>query len=259
MDVLNQKVSVVTGASRGIGKCIALELAKAGSHVACAATLIENVLGTVEEITNHGGKASAYGCRVEVATEVTDMFSKIEAEVGSVDVLVNNAGISQPQITLDMTEENWDLHMDVNCKSVFLCSQAAARQMKSQRGGSIVNIGSILGRNAFPATLGYCTTKAAVDHMTRVMAIEWARYEIRVNCVVPGYVRTDLIDTLEEEGKLKVRDLESRTPMRRLGTGEEIAKAVRFVASDDARFMTGETLVIDGGWSAFGYYQAKGK
>ena len=188
---------------------------------------------------------------------MTRVFGDIESELGPIDILVNNAGISNPEMTLDMSEESWDRHMDVNCKSVFLCSQAAARQMKANGGGVIVNIGSILGRNAFPATLGYCTSKAAVDHMTRVLAIEWARYEIRVNCVVPGYVYTDLIETLEEDGKLTVQDLERRTPQRRLGTGEDIAKAVRYVASDDARFMTGETLVIDGGWSAFGYYQGK--
>jgi NAD(P)-dependent dehydrogenase (short-subunit alcohol dehydrogenase family) len=129
--------------------------------------------------------------------------------------------------------------------------------MKDHRGGSIVNIGSILGRNAFPATLGYCSSKAAVDQMTRVMAIEWARYGIRVNCVVPGYVRTDLINQLERDGKLDVSDLERRTPQRRLGSGKDIAKAVRFVASEDAGFMTGEALVIDGGWSAFGFYQSK--
>ena len=129
--------------------------------------------------------------------------------------------------------------------------------MKEHGGGSIINIGSILGRNAFPATLGYCTSKAAIDHMTRVMAIEWARFGIRVNCVAPGYIRTDLIDKLAEEGKLELGDLERRTPQRRLGSGKDVAKAVRFVASEDAGFMTGETMVIDGGWTAFGYYQSR--
>ncbi|MEQ8234994.1 MAG: SDR family oxidoreductase, partial [Gammaproteobacteria bacterium] len=168
---------------------------------------------------------------------------------------VNNAGLSAPMPTLKMTEESWDLQMDVNCKSVFLCAQAAARQMKERDGGVIVNIGSILGRNASPATLGYCASKAAVDHMTRVMAIEWARYGIRVNCVAPGYIRTEMIDQLEADGKLDARGLERRTPQRRLGSGADVAHAVRYVASDDAAFMTGEVLVIDGGWTAFGYYQ----
>jgi 3-oxoacyl-[acyl-carrier protein] reductase len=255
MDTLTDKVTVVTGASRGLGKYIAVELAEAGARVACVATRAENAAGTVAEIQAKGGEAIALGCHVEVADEVTQLFVQLEQQLGPCDILVNNAGITRPQLTLEMTEENWDQHIDINMKSVFLCSQAAARQMRPRKSGCIVNIGSILGRNAFPATLGYCTSKAAIDQMTRVMAIEWARYGIRVNCVAPGYIRSDMIDRLEEDGKLTVRDLEKRTPQRRLGEGKDIAKAVRFVASDDASFMTGEVMVIDGGWTAFGYYQ----
>ena len=248
------KLAVVTGASRGLGKAIAIELAERGAQVACFATREANARAVVADIEGAGGRALAIGCRVENAKDVSEAFARIATGVGAVDILVNNAGVSVPQPTLTMTEENWDLHMDVNAKSIFLCSQAAARQMKEHGGGVIVNIGSILGRNAFPATLGYCTSKAATDHMTRVMAIEWARYGIRVNCVAPGYVRTDLVDNLAEEGKLTIKDLEKRTPQRRLGTGKEIAKAVAYVASEDAAFMTGEVLIIDGGWTAFGYY-----
>lgn len=257
MNVHDARTVVVTGASRGLGRSIALELASLGDRVACVATRSSNADTVVREILDNGGQAAAFGCRVEVADDVTALFEAVAGAFGPVDVLVNNAGISQPQPTLTMTEENFDAHMNVNVKSIFLCSQAAARQMKDHGGGNIVNIGSILGRNAFPATLGYCTSKAAVDHMTRVMAIEWARYGIRVNCVAPGYVRTELIDALAAEGKLAIDDLERRTPLRRLGTGADVAKAVRYAASDDAGFMTGEVLVIDGGWTAFGYYQQK--
>ncbi len=257
MEGIRGKLAVVTGASRGLGKAIALNLARAGARLACVATSAENAAGTVEEARSAGAEASAFGCRVERAEEVSRLFAAIDRSLGPVDILVNNAGISKPQPTLEMTEENWDEHMDINCKSIFLCSQAAARQMKDRGGGCIVNIGSILGRNAFPAALGYCTSKAATDHMTRVLAIEWARFGIRVNCVAPGYVRTDLIETLEREGKLAIRDLERRTPQRRLGTGEEIASAVRYVASAEASFMTGEVMVVDGGWTAFGYYQPR--
>lgn len=255
MKQFSNKLALVTGASRGLGKAIALELAAEGATVACVATRAENAARVVEEIVAAGGRAHAYGCHVERSAEVASTFATIAAKIGPIDILVNNAGVSQPQPTLDMSEDNWDLHMDINAKSIFLCSQAAARQMKERGGGVIVNIGSILGRNAFPATLGYCTSKAATDHMTRVMAIEWARLGIRVNCVAPGYVRTDLIDELADQGKLALRDLERRTPQRRLGSARDIARAVVYVASDDAAFMTGEVLVIDGGWSAFGYYQ----
>jgi NAD(P)-dependent dehydrogenase (short-subunit alcohol dehydrogenase family) len=256
MGQFTDKIAVVTGASRGLGKAIALELASEGATVACLATRAENAAAVIAEIIAAGGRAHGFGCHVERSAEVAATFSTIEEELGAIDILVNNAGIADPQPTLDMSEASWDQHMDINAKSVFLCSQAAARQMKG-RGGVIINIGSIVGQNAFPATLGYCTSKAAVDHMTRVMAIEWARIGIRVNCIAPGYVQTDLIDELAAQGKLTVQDLERRTPQRRLGTGREIARAVVYVASDDAAFMTGEVMVIDGGWNAFGYYQAR--
>lgn len=255
MGQFKDRLAIVTGASRGLGKAIALELAAEGARVACLATRAENAASVVAEITAAGGEARAYGCRVEHSAEVSAAFARIKEDFGPVDILVNNAGLSRPMLTLEMTEENWDQHMDINAKSIFLCSQAAARQMQGHGGGNIINIGSILGRNAFPATLGYCASKAATDQMTRVMAIEWARLGIRVNCVAPGYVQTDLVDDLAHEGKLTLKDLERRTPLRRLGTAREIARAVVYLASDDAAFVTGEVLVIDGGWTAFGYYQ----
>ena len=256
MSEFGGQVAIVTGASRGIGKAIALELAAAGATVACVATRADNAAGTVGAITAAGGRATAYGCRVECASEVQATFAAIAAALGPTAILVNNAGLSAPSPTLDMSEESWDLHMDVNAKSVFLCGQAAARQMKEHGGGVIINISSVLGRNAAPATLGYCVSKAAVDHMTRVMAIEWARLGIRVNCIAPGYVRTDMIDELERDGKLTVRDLERRTPQRRLGDPRDIARAVIYLAGADAGFITGEVLVVDGGWNAYGYLQS---
>lgn len=248
------KVAVVTGASRGIGKSLALGLANVGATVVCTATKKVNAEPTAAQIEAEGGQAIALECLVEVKADVERAFNEIHQQFERLDILINNAGISKPMRTLDMTEENWDEHMNVNAKSIFLCSQAGARIMKANGGGAIVNIGSILGQNAFPATLGYCASKATVDHMTRVMAIEWARFNIRVNCVAPGYVRTELIDGLINEGKLAVDDLEKRTPQRRLGTGEEVSHAVNWVASDEASFMTGEVLNLDGGWNAFGMY-----
>lgn len=248
------RIALVTGASRGLGRAIAESLADAGADVACVATRAENAAATVAAVTARGRRAVALGCRVERADEVTALFEHARDALGPLDILVNNAGISQPTPLLQMTEENWDLHMDVNVKSVFLCAQAATRQMKEGgRGGSIINIGSILGQNAVPQTLGYCTSKAAVDHMTRVLAIELAKYRIRVNCIAPGYVRTDLIETLVHDGKMNYEAMERRTPLRRLGTGAEIGQAVVYVASEAAAFMTGHVMVLDGGWTAYGY------
>ncbi|TDJ63939.1 MAG: 3-oxoacyl-ACP reductase FabG [Proteobacteria bacterium] len=251
---LKGKIAVVTGASRGIGKGIARALADVGARVACIATTAENAAESVAEIRAAGGEAIALGCRVEDASAVTAAFSEIEQQLGSVDILVNNAGISRPQPLLEMTEENWDAHMDINAKSVFLCAQAAIRQMKkSGNGGCVINIGSIVGQNAIPQTLGYCASKAAVDHMTRVMAVECAKYGVRVNCIAPGYVRTELIEQLAAQGKLALAAIEQRTPQRRLGSIEEIAAAVIYVASPAAEFMTGSVINIDGGWTAYGY------
>lgn len=251
---LQAKVAVVTGASRGIGKGIASALAAAGASVACIATREENASETVAEIRASGGEAIAVGCRVEDGAAVAAAFDDIAKRFAPIDILINNAGISRPQPLLDMTEENWDAHMDINAKSVFLCAQAAIRQMKdSGNGGNVINIGSIVGQNAIPQTLGYCASKATVDHMTRVMAVECAKYNVRVNCIAPGYVRTELIDELVAQGKLGLEAIEKRTPQRRMGAIEEIAAAVVFVAGPAAGFMTGSVINIDGGWTAYGY------
>lgn len=251
---LSGKVAVVTGASRGIGRGIAVALAREHASVACLATSIENTNAVVDEITALGGHAQGFACRVESAADVESTFASVLAEMGAIDILVNNAGISKPMPLLKMSEANWDSHMDINAKSVFLCSKAAVQQMKdSGRGGSIINIGSIVGENAIPETLAYCASKATINHMTRVLAIECAKYKVRVNCVAPGYVRTELIDDLVKDGRLALAALEKRTPQRRMGEIEEISNAVLFVASNEASFITGTTLTVDGGWTAYGY------
>lgn len=248
------KVALVTGASRGLGRDISIALAQAGAAVSCVARSSERVQETVNKITALGARALAVGAYVERGQLVDEMFCKTEAELGPVDVLVNNVGIARRKPVLDMTEEDWDEHFDTNAKSVFLCSKRAAQAMISRGcSGSIINIGSIAGHNAFPQRLGYCGSKAAVEHMTRVMAIEWAKSGIRVNCIAPGYIATEAIEWFGQQGILDMEALKRRTPMGHLGTGEDVGAAVVFLASDAARFATGSILTIDGGWTAYGY------
>ncbi len=253
LDLAN-RVALVTGASRGIGRAIALALARAGADVAVVATEARNGEGTVAEIERLGRRAVALGARVERAAEVEAAFADAEAALGPVAILVNNAGLSRPKSILEMTEADWDLHLDVNAKSIFLCSRRAARRMIEEGlEGSIINIGSIAGRNAFPGRLGYCASKAAIHQMTRVMAIEWATHRIRVNCLAPGYIRTELIDQLIREGVLDAKALERRIPEGRLGQVDEVAGAAVYLASAAATYVTGSVLLVDGGWDAYGF------
>jgi gluconate 5-dehydrogenase len=251
---LNGRVAVVTGASRGIGRAVALALAGAGADVACVATTAENTATVVDEIGAGGRRGLALGARVEDDDAVANAFALVAAELGPVDILVNNAGFSSPKAVLDMTEEDWDSHMAVNCRSIFLCSRAAARQMiDAGRGGTIVNIGSIAGENAFPDRLAYCSSKAAVHQMTKVMALEWAVHDIRVNCVAPGYVLTEMISGLADRGILDIASLQKRIPQHRLGRAEEIADAVAYLAGPRSSYVTGSVLLADGGWGAYGF------
>ena len=254
MTDLRGKTALVTGASRGIGKAVALALGRCGANVVCAATSRENAEPTAREIEALGVGVLPLGVRVEEAASVAAMFDQAEQALGTVDILVNNAGIARPVPVLEMTEADWDLPININARSIFLCSQQAARRLKVVgRGGSIINIGSITGENAFPRRLAYCASKAAVNHMTRVMAVEWAELGIRVNCVAPGYIATDIIENLSREGKLDRPKLEGRVPQRRLGKVEEIASAVVFLAGEESSYMTGSIVTVDGGWDAYGF------
>jgi NAD(P)-dependent dehydrogenase (short-subunit alcohol dehydrogenase family) len=167
---------------------------------------------------------------------------------------VNNVGVARRKPVVEMTEADWDEHFDINAKSVFLCSKRAAQSMIARRsGGAIINISSIAGQNAFPQRLGYCGSKAAVNHMTRVMATEWAADRIRVNGIAPGYIRTEAIQWFGQKGILDIQALERRTPMGRLGDGADVGAAAVYLASDAAKFVTGTILTVDGGWTAYGY------
>jgi NAD(P)-dependent dehydrogenase (short-subunit alcohol dehydrogenase family) len=246
---------VVTGASRGIGAAIAIRFASEGHPVACCATSAANAEQVAEQIrANHGVRAMAVGMQVEDEQSVRDGMDAIEAELGPISVMVNNAGIANVAPFLEMPVEDFAQVLDINLRGVFICAQVAARKMVAARiPGRIVNIGSIAGINAFPKRMGYAASKAGVNHMTKVMALDLAEYGIRVNCVAPGYIRTDMIQDLFDAGKLDESGLRGRIPLGDLGTSEDVAAAVSWISSDEARYATGATLVLDGGWTAYGH------
>lgn len=246
---LDGKVAAVTGSSRGIGLAVARAFVTEGALV-----VVNSRNRSAAEAVARGLGHNAVCVEADVATE-TGASSLIEATLeahGRIDILVNNAGMTMARDSLELTLDDWRRVLDLNLTAVLLCSQAAARSM-TQRGGVIINTASIQAFAPFPRRLAYGTTKAGVVMMTRILAAEWAP-EIRVNAVAPGYTRTEMVETLHREGKLDYEAIAARTPQRRLAEPEEIAPAYVFLASDEARFVTGETIGVDGGWMAFGAY-----
>jgi NAD(P)-dependent dehydrogenase (short-subunit alcohol dehydrogenase family) len=250
---LRDKVCVVTGGARGIGRAIVEELAAEGARPAILELDFEAAQCSVAELRERGVDARAYACDVADRAAVVAAADAVAAEIGPCDVLVNNAGIAVIGPSLDVAEEDWRRSIDVLQTGVFFCCQAFGRQLV-EHGGAIVNIASINAVEAFPMRLAYNAAKAAVVQMTEVLAIEWARHGVRVNAVGPGVTRTEMVARAIADGIVDERSYVERTPLRRLGRPEEIAKAVLFLASEeDASFITGQLLLVDGGWSAYGY------
>jgi len=249
---LKGKVAIVTGARRGMGKTHALALAKAGAKVVVADISSEDCEAVAAEIKKVKGEAIAVKCDVSKKEEVEEMVKKTVEKFGKVDILVNNAGICQFKPFLELTEEEWDRTININLKGYFLCAQAAAKEMVKQKSGAIVNIASIaMGQVGvgFPAITHYCASKGGIVAMTEAMALELAPYNIRVNAVAPGAIDTPMIDPLKVDPKTMEGTL-ARVPLHRVGEPEEVSNLVLFLASDASSYMTGSTVVIDGGWLA---------
>ncbi|WP_338655843.1 3-oxoacyl-[acyl-carrier-protein] reductase [Sporosarcina psychrophila] len=239
------KSAIVTGASRGIGREIALLLAKEGARVAVNYSGSKDKADDVVKlITESGGEAFAIQADVSDTDGVKNMVDKTLEMFGSIDILVNNAGITRDNLLMRMKEDEWDDVININLKGVFLCTKGVTRQMMRQRAGRIVNVASIVGVSGNPGQANYVAAKAGVIGFTKTAAKELASRNINVNAVAPGFITTDMTDALSEEVK---NQMLSVIPLGKLGRPEDVARTVLFLLSEDAVYITGQTIHVDGG------------
>jgi len=249
------KSVLVTGSGRGIGQAIALGFAREGAAVAVNAAHLATAEETAAQIRSAGGKAVSIEANVADEDQVNALVKQTIRDLGAIDILVNNAGISQPIMPLvEQSTADWDRVVAINLRGTYLCSKAAARGMIDRRAGKIVNIASIAGLTGQPMRTAYATSKAAVINLTMVLAVELAQHNINVNAVLPGYVLTDLVKNFVRQGKVNEEAILQRTPLGRMSAPEDVAHATLFLASEDARNITGVSLPVDAGWTANGWY-----
>jgi 3-oxoacyl-[acyl-carrier protein] reductase len=241
---LQNQVAIVTGASRGIGRAIALELAKQGATVIGTATSESGAAGISEALQQAGGKGRGAVLNVNDAAAADAFIDGIVKEFGALNVLVNNAGITKDQLAMRMKDDEFDAVIDTNLRAVFRLSRAVLRPMMKARGGRIINITSVVGSSGNPGQANYAAAKAGVAGMTRALAREIGSRNITVNCVAPGFIDTDMTKVLPEEQRTA---LTASIPLGRLGAPEDIAHAVAFLASPFAGYITGTTLHVNGG------------
>ncbi len=249
------KVALVTGGGRGIGQAIALGFAREGARVAVNAAHLASAEETAHQILKAGGTAIAIQADVSDEPQVNAMVERVVREFGAIDILVNNAGIGQPLVPfLEQDTADFDRTIAINLRGTYLCCKAAARNMAARKTGNILNIGSITAHTGPPMRTAYAPSKAAVVNLTMVLGVELAKYNINVNSISPGYVLTDLVRNFVSQGKVNEEAVLRRTPLGRMSTVEDIARAALFLTSDDARNITGTDLLVDAGWTANGYY-----
>jgi len=249
---LKDKVVIITGARRGMGKSHALAFAKEGSKVVVSDISLEDCQKVVKEIEEIKGEAIAVKCDVTKKEEVDEMVKKTIEKWGKIDILVNNAGIADFKNFLELKEEDWDRTININLKGYFLVAQAVAKEMAKRKSGVIINIASVaMGQVGvgFPGLTHYCASKGGIVGMTEAMAIELAPFNIRVNTISPGVIETPMVDPVKADEKT-LEELLARIPMKRMGKPEEVSNLVLFLASDASSYMTGANVVIDGGWLA---------
>ncbi|ADQ40647.1 3-oxoacyl-(acyl-carrier-protein) reductase [Caldicellulosiruptor acetigenus I77R1B] len=245
MELLKDKVVLITGASRGIGRAIALKFAQNGANVIINYSSSQSQAEELkEEIEKIGTKAMIIKCDVSNADEVSQMFSQVEKEFGRLDILVNNAGITKDGLILRMNEEDFDKVIAINLKGAFLCARAAAKMMVKQRSGNIINISSVVGIAGNIGQANYAASKAGIIGLTKSLAKELASRNIRVNAIAPGFIKTDMTEVLSDKVK---EAMLSSIPLGRFGEADEVANVALFLASNLSSYITGQVIVVDGG------------
>ena len=251
---LKDKVAIITGASKGIGKAIAQRYAQEGARVMLASRSVDVLKEIANQIIESGGQAAATEVDVCDHGSIEALVHETVAAFGQLDIMVNNAGISSAHESMDLSPEIWDQAVKTDLYGVFYGCQSAARIMKEQAsGGCIINITSMYGISAVPMRAAYCASKAGANMLTRVLAGEWASHGIRVNAIAPGYIRTELVQDIIDRGILDTESIENRTPLGRLGEVGDLEGMAVYLASEESSFMTGSIITLDGGWTAYGY------
>ncbi|MEE3196365.1 MAG: 3-oxoacyl-[acyl-carrier-protein] reductase [Candidatus Neomarinimicrobiota bacterium] len=241
---LSDKIALVTGASRGIGQSISMILAQNGAHVVCVSRNVNDVQSVADKITHQKFNASAVSCDISDSNNVTELVKDIIEKHGRIDILINNAGITRDNLLMRMSEDDWNEVINVNLKAAFTAIKAASRSMIKQRSGRIINISSVVGLIGNAGQVNYAASKAGLIGMTKSVAREFASRGITANCIAPGYVETEMTNKLTDKVK---SSLNEQIPLGRIGNVEDIAYAVAFLASDEASYITGQTLAVDGG------------
>jgi len=251
---LANRVSLITGASRGIGRAIALAYAREGVDVVvnCSSS-VGDAEKVADEVRALGRRALVVQADVADRSAVEEMVGKTIQEFGRIDILVNNAGMAIVAPSIELEESQWRKGIDVLLTGVFFCSQVAGKEMIKQKSGKIVNIASMAGLVGIPERACYISAKAGVIGMTRVLAVEWAQYNININAICPGFIKTDIIAGLIERGLYDEKTLNTLTPLGKIGEPDDVANIAVFLASDESKNITGQSIVTDGGWSTYKY------
>ena len=241
---LSEKTAIVTGASQGLGKAVALTLAANGARVACVARSVDKLNATVEQITEAGGQAEAFACDVTNRESVDNLVDQVVEQWEKLDILVNNAGITRDTLLPRMSDEEWDAVINTNLRGCFLFARAASRYMMRARYGRIINMSSVSGLIGNAGQTNYSASKAGLIGLTRSLSRELAGRKVTVNAVAPGFIESEMTAAL---GETIIGEVKKRIPARRLGTADDVAAAVLFLAGDAASYVTGHVLTVDGG------------